>query len=88
MLGVNFATDFESLRREIGTAIRVFGGGLDLISRDKELAKGDRLGLVRYNVTCQDGPIRWEGGFRLYKYLLNVTLQSSTAETRRLQTFI
>ena len=78
MLGVHFETDTRALVNEIETSMTVFGHGLSRLHNDRRITMEKKEEMIHCNVSCySNGPVQWNGGLKLRKYLAGVHIPPS-----------
>ena len=63
MLGVHYPTDIDSMIKEIGPAMSVFGSALNTLSKKEDMTLSEKISIIRSNISCHShGDVRWNEG--------------------------
>ena len=67
MLGVHFPTNSESMMKQIGPAMSVFGNALNELSEKVDLTLSEKTSILQSNISCRShGDVHWQQGKMLF----------------------
>ena len=67
MLGVHFPTNSESMMKQIGPAMSVFGNALNELSEKVDLTLSEKTSILQSNISCRShGDVHWQQGKILF----------------------